>query len=107
VIARTCNGIANFSAELHDRLVHLRLDLLFERDFSAFEDFMNVRTEFARLGINDCELLFDPKSECMLLHAMERQECRSKTIHCHPGQVEECDSNMQSNKSLNDLLLLK
>ena len=70
MIARTTDGIANFGAQLNDRLVHLRLDLLFERDFSAFEDLVDMRTQFARLGIDDREFLFDSQSERVLFHAM-------------------------------------
>src|SRR4029077_2891184 len=70
VIARTTNGIANFGAQLDDGLVHLRFDLLFKRDFSAFENFVNVRTQLACLGVDDGELLFDSQSERVVLHAM-------------------------------------
>src|SRR5262249_24227924 len=69
VIASTANGIANFGAQLNDRLVHLRLDLLFERDSSAFENFVNMRTQFARLRVDDRELLFDSQSEDVLFRA--------------------------------------
>src|SRR4029453_1001052 len=69
VIARTTNGIANFGAQLNDRLVPLRLDLLFKRDFSAFENFVNMRTQFTRLRVDDCELLFDSQSEDVLFRA--------------------------------------
>ena len=74
MIARTTNGIANFGAQLNDRLVHLRFDLLLERDFSAFENFVNMRTQLARLGVYDRELLFDSQSERVVLHAMPRNE---------------------------------
>ena len=39
--------------------MHLRFDLLFQRQFAAFENFMDVRPQFARLGIDDRELLLD------------------------------------------------
>src|SRR6476660_2178494 len=85
VIARTTNGLANFGAQLNDRLAHLRFDLLFERDFSAFENFVNMRTQLARLGVDDGELLFDSQSERMVLHArVAASKCPSKTMHCHP-----------------------
>src|SRR5215471_16163850 len=71
MIARTTNGIANFDAQLNGRLVHLRFELLFERNFSAFEDFVNVRTQLARLGVGDRELLYDSQSERVFLHAMK------------------------------------
>jgi hypothetical protein len=72
VIARATNGIANFGAQLNDRLMHLRLDLLFERDFSAFEDFVDMGAQFARLGVDNCELLFNSQSERVVFHAMPR-----------------------------------
>ena len=67
--ARIDNRLANFSAELHDRLVHLGLDLLLEEDFSAFENFVNVRPQLARFRIDDGELLFDAEGECVILYA--------------------------------------
>jgi len=56
---RIDNGLANLSAELNDRLVHLRLNLLFERNFSALEDLLDVRPKLACLRINDRKFLFD------------------------------------------------
>src|SRR5436309_7630868 len=57
------NRLANFSAELNDRLVHLRLDLLFEGNFPALEDFLDVRPKFACLRIDNGEFLFDTEGE--------------------------------------------
>ena len=62
VLARIDNRLADFRAELDDRLVHLRLDLLFERDLAAFENLLDVRPQFARLRIDNRELLFDAES---------------------------------------------
>src|SRR4029453_6761186 len=97
MIARTTNGIANFGAQLNDRLVHLRFDLLFERDFSAFENFVNMRTQLARLGVDDRELLFNSQSERVVLHAMPRTKnirrfCRFTQIICekNPLSAEIC-----------------
>src|SRR5437867_3793742 len=67
--ARMLDGIANLRAEFDHRLVHLRFDLLFEHDFSALENLMNMRTQFARLWINDRELLFNAESECVFFGA--------------------------------------
>ena len=39
--------LANFSAELNDRLVHLRFDLLFEHDFPALENLLDMRAQLA------------------------------------------------------------
>src|SRR5947208_16979642 len=49
--------------------MHFRFDLLFEHDFSAFENLVNMRTQLARFRIDDGELLFDSKSERVVLHA--------------------------------------
>src|SRR5438046_10491711 len=51
--------VTNFSAELDHRLVHLGLDLFLEKNFAAFENFLNVRPQLARLWIDNRELLFD------------------------------------------------
>ena len=74
MIARTTDGIANFGAQLNDRLVHLRLDLLLESDLSAFENFVNMRTQFARLRVDDRKLLFNSQSERVVLHAIHREK---------------------------------
>ena len=66
---RIDNRLANFSAELNDRLVHLRLDLLFERNFPALEDLLDVRPKLACLRINDRKFLLDAESKRVLLCA--------------------------------------
>jgi len=48
---RIDNRLANFGAELNDRLMHLRLDLLFKDNFPALEDFLDVRPKLACLRI--------------------------------------------------------
>src|SRR5207248_8329664 len=50
-------------AELNDRLVHFRLDLLLEGNFPALEDFLDVRPKFACLRIDNGEFLFDTEGE--------------------------------------------
>src|ERR1039457_2663422 len=69
VRSRLDNRLANFRAELDDRLVHLGFDLLFKRDLAAFEDFLDVRAQLARLRIDNREFLFDAERESMLLLA--------------------------------------
>src|SRR6266516_8220117 len=66
---RIDNRLANFSAELNDRLVHLRLDLLFERNLSALEDLLDVRPKLACLRIDNREFLFNTESEDVFLGA--------------------------------------
>ena len=60
--------VANLSPKLDNRLVHLRFDLLLERDFAALENFLNVRAQFARLRIDDGKLFFNSEGIDMLLH---------------------------------------
>ncbi len=67
--ARVLDRIANLSAELHHGLVHLGFDLLFEHDLAALEDFLNVRTQLARLRIDQLKFLFNAESKDMLIHA--------------------------------------
>src|SRR5512133_4196827 len=82
---RIDNGLANFSAELNDRLVHLRLDLLFERNFPALEDLLDVRPKLACLRINDRKFLLDAESKRVLLCAHQGRKLPSKTARCHRG----------------------
>ena len=67
--ARVLDGIANLSAELDDGLVHLRLDLFFEHNLAALEDFLNMRAQLARLRIDDREFLFNAESKCVVFRA--------------------------------------
>jgi hypothetical protein len=52
--------------------MHLGLDLLFEKYFSAFENFVNMRPQLARFRIDDRELLFDAESKRMFLRTHGR-----------------------------------
>ena len=65
--AGIANRLADFRAELDNRLMHLRLDLLFEHNLSALENFLNMRPEFARLRVNNREFLLDSEGKCVLL----------------------------------------
>ena len=67
--ARIDNRLANLRAQLDHRLVHLRFDLLFEHDFAAFENFLDMRTQLARFRIDNRELLFDAESKRVVLGA--------------------------------------
>src|SRR5439155_17181785 len=69
VCARVLDRIANLSAELDHGLVHLGFDLLFEHDLAALENFLNVRTQLARVRINNREFLLNPESKGVLLGA--------------------------------------
>jgi hypothetical protein len=53
---------------------------------------VNVRTQLARLGVDDGELLFDSQSERMVLHAMPRTKnirrfCRFTQIICEKNPL--------------------
>src|ERR1700757_2526366 len=71
--ARMLDRIANLSAELDDGLVHLGLDLLFEHDLAALEDFLNMRAQFTRIRIDNREFLFNAQSKRVLLHEQRKK----------------------------------
>src|ERR1700722_6584965 len=52
--------------------MHFRLDLLFEQDFSALKNFLNMRTQLARLRINDGEFFLDPEGVAVIFHEQIR-----------------------------------
>src|SRR5436190_9494372 len=56
------NRLTNLRAKFDHRLVHLGLDLFLERDLAAFEDLVNMRSQFTRFRIDDGKLFFDPES---------------------------------------------
>src|ERR1043166_4702422 len=49
--------------------MHLRFDLLFQHDLAALEDFLNMRTQLARVRIDDREFLFNAESKRVLFRA--------------------------------------
>jgi len=59
----------NFSPKLDYRLMHLRLEVLFQNNFPIGQNFLNVRSQFARFRINDLEFFLDPKSENVVARA--------------------------------------
>src|SRR5438270_5943367 len=66
VFARMGDRRTNLCAQLDYRLMHLGLDLFLQQNFAAFEDFLNVRAQLARLRIDDGEFLFDAEGECVI-----------------------------------------
>ena len=58
-----CDVGANLGSKLDDRLVHLRLDVLFQRHFAIVKNLLNVGTQLARFRIDDLEFLLDPEGE--------------------------------------------
>src|SRR2546423_15011 len=59
--------------------MHLRLDLLFEHDLAALENLLNMRTQLARLRIDNRELLFDAQGERVFLGTHGGLQMSSKT----------------------------
>jgi hypothetical protein len=72
------NRLANFRAQLDDRLVHLRLDLLFKDNLPILEDLLDVRPELTRLRIDNREFLFDTESKHVVLRAHGRAQVSLK-----------------------------
>ena len=69
--------------------MHLRLDLLFEHDFAALENFLDVRAQFARLRIDNREFLLDAESVKVCFFAlMAGAKCPSKTMAVIPSVSE-------------------
>ena len=61
--SRVSGIAANLGADFHNRLVQLRFDLLLYNDFTVGENLLNVRTQFARLGIDELQFFLDAESE--------------------------------------------
>src|SRR5713226_9565613 len=80
VLARVDNRLADLRAKLDDRLVHLGLDLLLEHDFSAFEDFLNVGAQLARLRIDNREFLLDAEGVDVRFHSPGRDGSPSRPL---------------------------
>src|ERR1041385_4732524 len=76
--ARVPDGITNLSAQLDHGLVHLRFDLFLEHDLPALEDFLNMRTQFARIRIDNRELLFNAESKSVIFGAHGGQQMSLK-----------------------------
>ena len=58
----TCVG-ANLRSKFDDRLVQLRSDPLLQNHLAVSENLLDVRTELARLGIDDLKFFLDAESE--------------------------------------------
>ena len=61
--------VANLRAKLDDRLMHLRFDALFQKHLAVRQNLLDVRTQLARLRIDDLEFLFDAESEDVIFRA--------------------------------------
>src|SRR5438132_9917686 len=66
LLSRISRIVTNLSAQFHDRLVHLGLDVLFQNDFAAGKNLLDMRTEFACLRIDDLKFLLNSESEDMI-----------------------------------------
>ena len=78
VRARIRDRLANLRAEFDHRLMHLGFDLLFEHDFAAFENFLNMRAQLARLRIDNRELLLDAEGVSVVFVLMAGRKCPQK-----------------------------
>src|ERR1035437_49033 len=71
VLASFFDVLTNASADLDDRLVHLRLDRLVQRQLGFGEDLRcDVRAEVPCLRINRLIFLFNPDAEAWPLHLL-------------------------------------
>ncbi len=61
--SRVSGIAANPGADFHNRLVHFRFDLFLQDHFTVGENLLDVRTQFARLGIDELQFFLDPESE--------------------------------------------
>src|SRR5207248_679277 len=66
VLTRVRDRRTNLRAEFDDRLVHLRLDLFFQQDLAALENFLDVGAQLTRLRVYNRELFLDPEGEGMV-----------------------------------------
>ena len=74
---RLFDVLADGSADLDDRIVHLAFDLFAEPLLSLSEHFLDVRLQLPRLRIDDLELFFDAEREGGRRHGAGL---------CHPTQ---------------------
>src|SRR5450755_2420269 len=69
LLARATRVAANFGPQFDDRLMHLRLDVLFQDHLAVRENFLNVRAQLTRLRIDDLKFFLDSKSEDVVARA--------------------------------------
>src|SRR2546430_10100675 len=74
------NRLANFGAQLNNRLVHLRLDLLFKDDLPILEDLLDVRPQLTGLRIDNGKFLFDTESKRVFLRAHAERGMSLKNV---------------------------
>src|SRR6266478_925473 len=95
---RIDNRLANFCAELNDRLVHLRLDLLFKDNFPVIENLLDVRPELARLRIDNREFLLDSEGKCMLLHLVRSGRISEPSAKSSAACLQKTNSSARFNR---------
>src|SRR5215472_17363927 len=64
---------ANRGSDFHNRLVHLRFDLLLQNHFTVGENLLDLRPEFARFRIDELQFFLDPESENVIGTAKSRR----------------------------------
>src|SRR6266498_2180588 len=68
LLSRATRVMTDLRAKLHDRLMHLGLDLLLQDHFAASQKLLDMRAQLARFRINDLELFLDAEREDVILH---------------------------------------
>ena len=91
-----CDRLANLRAEFDHRLVHLGFDLFLEHDLAAFENFLDVRPQLARLRIDDREFLFDAESKVCSFGLVHGAQISLKPKARHPDSAQILTSNVES-----------
>ena len=63
--------------------MQLRFDLLLQNDFTVGENLLDVRTQFARLGIDDLQFFLDAESENVIVFAPPPSVFFFNRVHSH------------------------
>src|SRR6516162_4236847 len=65
--------------------MHLGFDLLLEQDLAALENFLNVRSQLARLRIDNREFLLDSEGVRVVVPGHVGEECALRRHKSHPS----------------------
>ena len=63
LLSRAGYVVADLGAELHDRLMHLRLDVFLQQHLPVGQQLLDAGTQSARDRVDDLEFLLDAKGE--------------------------------------------
>src|SRR5947208_15716392 len=81
LLGQLLDAAADLRPDFNDRLVHLALDLIFQRRRARRQQLGDVRPELPRGGIDDLELLLDADGEGVL-HGVT---CRVSSVWAVPA----------------------